>query len=83
MREKILTTRQLRLAMIRFYGLGESLKYVLDTIEACVEHNWLRMSNVCPEGRDGVMTDIGFVFEYIGDDLFKCKTKHKELLNIK
>lgn len=83
MKEKILTTRQLRLAMIRYYGLSENLKYVLDTIEASAKNNWVRVSHVCPEGRDGVMTDIGFVFEYIGDDLFKCKSKHKELLNIK
>ena len=83
MKEKVLTTRQLKVAMMRFYGLQENLRYVLDTIDSCVSHNWLRMSNVCPEGRNGQIEDIGFTFEYIGDDLFKCKSKHPELLNIK
>lgn len=83
MKEKVLTTRQLKVAMMRFYGLGDNLTYVLGTIEACVNNNWLRMSNVCPEGRNGQMEDIGFIFEYIGDNLFKCKSKHPELLNIK
>lgn len=78
--KKNLTTDQLKVAMAKFYGFNQSLKYVLDTINSCVKHNWTRMQNVCPEGKNGVMTDIGFTFEYIGNNIFACRTKYKELL---
>lgn len=78
--KKNLTTEQLQVSMAKFYGFGEELKYVLGTIDNCVKHNWTRMQNVCPEGRNGVATDIGFVFEYIGNNMFACSTIHKELL---
>lgn len=78
--KKNLTTEQLKVAMAKFYGFNQNLKYVLDTINSCVENNWTKMQNVCPEGKNGVMTGIGFVFEYIGNNMFACKTVHKELL---